>query len=1289
MATTETARPRVLLDSKEAMRKLKLLEEQADKLKYAIKETGKNNDLSGQKKLRSQLRKTNKEIKDLRTKGVDVQKTLNNLSGASMRDLQNAARKTKKEMDGLNRESAEFKAKSKQYNAIKNEIRGVGKEAKKTGSRFSRAADAFNKYSMGIMAGVAAVTGFVMIMREAADVANKFESAVGNLQALTGLAGTELQWLADKAKETSVATVEGGVKIKQSAEDIVQAYKLVGSQRPDLLKNKEALHGVTQDAIILSEAATMELGPAAKAMAGALNQFNMESSESRRVINALAAGSQAGAADIQYLASAIEKSGTTAKLMGLNIEETIGVIEGIAPKFTDASQAGNSFDKVLLKMKTQQIGYTDGVFNMNDAINELRDRFQKGESAVSIFGERHAKLAEILVMGQDDVNHYTETVKGTNKAIEQATINTSDNEAALKQAQNRFKLVAMEVGEKFAPALIFSTNAARKVIEAVFTLIEVFKKYGDLILGATIAIVGYYTAVKIQTLWEKRALITKKAIALAESKNLILRNAGAVALRVKILLTKRSTTAEKSALATTKKLNKAMKANPIGIMVAAFAAAIPLAIRFSKLLDGIEISVKELNETTKESAKDVGFKRMLDRYEELKNKTNRTKEEQKEFNDLLKELAKVAPEAGIKLDEYGNVVEEAGNKIEKGTQRIIDGNIKVYQAKLKEAKNTLETYQEDIAEMQKQLETGMSGTGATAVSIPGSILIKIEEKLNKTIEKAAKYKKDIKELEYDIALLTESVIDPFDKFSNILGDITAESTKELENLKKELQKAINFAPEDDQFIEAVKQQIERVNAELKKIGTTDADSDYFDMKTFKKMLEDAKKEYAEYEKVKTYLTKEQTEERYGEQLKQGQSYQAFLRKQADKYKDHTGALIEIYKEFESKKADIGKSWAERMQDFRKKWGLLTNQELFEIERDGILQRKEYYLLTEKEKLKIAKKLNEKYQREIKKIGVNDDDKDLSDLIPSEEETESPDADMPELSYEDQKYAESLQGRKELLEQYHNDNIISHKEYVDKMNNIDKEELNNYQQKLQQQAQNASTLFSEYMGYRQSQLDNQLKHELASHRGNEKKQEQIKAEYAKKQQKLRLQEAKMNMAAGMVNAMTMSPWPLAMAAMTLVALKGAEQIAQIRSMEYEKGGYTKGASNDKEPAGVVHSNEFVANAQAVRNPTVKPYLDEIDLAQKNGSITTIDFHNVAAAMNQRKAFQSGGYTPTQREPDNQQPIADTQQPIAILDDKSIQLLARTLAQTERKIIFTPESIKKFTEAQDEIINIEYQ
>nr|WP_321409340.1 hypothetical protein [uncultured Carboxylicivirga sp.] len=73
---------------------------------------------------------------------------------------------------------------------------------------------------------------------------------------------------------------------------------------------------------------------------------------------------------------------------------------------------------------------------------------------------------------------------------------------------------------------------------------------------------------------------------------------------------------------------------------------------------------------------------------------------------------------------------------------------------------------------------------------------------------------------------------------------------------------------------------------------------------------------------------------------------------------------------------------------------------------------------------------------------------------------------------------------------------------------------------------------------------------------------------------------------------------------------------------KEGGYTGSSSSDDEPMGIYHANEFVANATAVRNPTIRPVLDAIDIAQKNGTISTINLPQAitgGVAASQRGAY----------------------------------------------------------------------
>ena len=57
-------------------------------------------------------------------------------------------------------------------------------------------------------------------------------------------------------------------------------------------------------------------------------------------------------------------------------------------------------------------------------------------------------------------------------------------------------------------------------------------------------------------------------------------------------------------------------------------------------------------------------------------------------------------------------------------------------------------------------------------------------------------------------------------------------------------------------------------------------------------------------------------------------------------------------------------------------------------------------------------------------------------------------------------------------------------------------------------------------------------------------------------------------------------------------------------EFQQGGFT-GYGDDDEPAGITHKNEFVVNANSLRNPYVRNAVNVIDQAQKTGKIANVN------------------------------------------------------------------------------------
>lgn len=134
---------------------------------------------------------------------------------------------------------------------------------------------------------------------------------------------------------------------------------------------------------------------------------------------------------------------------------------------------------------------------------------------------------------------------------------------------------------------------------------------------------------------------------------------------------------------------------------------------------------------------------------------------------------------------------------------------------------------------------------------------------------------------------------------------------------------------------------------------------------------------------------------------------------------------------------------------------------------------------------------------------------------------------------------------------------------------------------------------------------------------------VKSKYAKKQAAAQIAMAIAQTAvnalkayAAMADIPGVGPALGAIAAAAAVAA-GAIQIATIKKQaeaqsEYYEGGFT-GGNRYKQPAGVVHEGEFVANHQAVQNPALLPVLRLIDAAQRNNTVASLTADDVSRTL----------------------------------------------------------------------------
>ena len=289
-----------------------------------------------------------------------------------------------------------------------------------------------------LVGGIAAI-GYTF--SESISSVSDFETHLDGLQSLTGLSDDAMKSISDGAIEMSKG-------FKSSASDIVDSMKLIGSQAPELLKNKDALMAVTEAANVLSEAAGIEVVDAAKGITTVMNQMGASASEATNIINVLAASSQQGSADVAYLNTAFEKSGTAAKSAGMNYTQLAAAVETVAPKFSSADVAGSQLNSTLLALSVQaNDNFKPAVVGMDQALQNLAKAEMNDAQMKDLVGASNITMLKTLLEGIDTFKGFESSLAGTNTAYEQMATNTDNLDGTIGGLKSNWEALLLTLGE--------------------------------------------------------------------------------------------------------------------------------------------------------------------------------------------------------------------------------------------------------------------------------------------------------------------------------------------------------------------------------------------------------------------------------------------------------------------------------------------------------------------------------------------------------------------------------------------------------------------------------------------------------------------------------------------------------------------------------------------------------------------------------------------------------------------------------------------------------------------------
>ena len=475
---------------------------------------------------------------------------------------------------------------SSAFSGINKNLSEVQEKAKKVNGQFVKLTDICSKMNtINLSAIVSNVRNVAEGFSAVSASGVQFEQNLANLSSITGLIGDDLQYIADKAKETGKASGLG-------AAGAVDAFALLASQIQIDKIGMEGLAMLQRETITLAQASGMNMADAATAMAATINQFGLQADQANRVINVLAAGSKYGAAEISDLAQSFKVTGSVAAAAGLSVEQTAGALEVLSKSNLKGAEAGTALRNIIVKLQTA-LGLDLSKTGLANALDALRPKLSDTAYLAKLFGAENLAASQFLIKNADAVREMTDSVTGTKVAMEQANIRTNTTAEAMKRMQARidgFKISIFEMTGGLSAVAAEVAGWGVTIAQLYPVLGTLNNVFGKMITSLPV-IATYLQDVKLFTV-----LLSIRIQHLASStlSSAVLKvTAFTKALSFQTIATKAATAAQTL-------LNVALKNNPIGWAVTAIAALIAGLVAayqkcdwFRELVDKAWASVKQ------------------------------------------------------------------------------------------------------------------------------------------------------------------------------------------------------------------------------------------------------------------------------------------------------------------------------------------------------------------------------------------------------------------------------------------------------------------------------------------------------------------------------------------------------------------------------------------------------------------------------------------------------------------------------------------------------------------------
>ena len=520
--STQTFIGRVLLDDKQAKQTIALLEKQLEQVKQKKTDAFKKGDDT--KAFDKEINRINASIKTLRTNQEQVNRTFNNLSSASYKELSVVMKTVQKQLrsGAVERNSEEWKKLQQKLKEVKREMNAINSESKETTSLWSRFVNVLNTNWGAVSQIIAAYAGLSMTIRKCAQAYADMEESMANVRKYTGQTDEEVHRMNEDFKRMDTRTAREqlnelagsagrlGITSKDMIEEFVDGADKINVALGDDL-GEGAVDKIGKLAQMFGEDKTKGLRGAMLATGSAVNELAQNSSANAGYIVDFTAdlsgvGIQAGMTQAQLmgLASALDQNMQEEATSATVFSQLITKMYQEPAKF--AKIAGVEVTKFSNLMKTNA---NEGLMTFLSAMKsrggfaEMAPMFEEmqlnGTRAVGVLSAVASHLDQVRT-AQDLA---TQSYASGTSVINEFNVQNNTVQAQLDKAKKRFEDLTVELGEQLIPVTRYAISTLSIGIHVLSTLITfTFTHVKQLtIIGSAIAV--------CTALWYKETIAIK------------------------------------------------------------------------------------------------------------------------------------------------------------------------------------------------------------------------------------------------------------------------------------------------------------------------------------------------------------------------------------------------------------------------------------------------------------------------------------------------------------------------------------------------------------------------------------------------------------------------------------------------------------------------------------------------------------------------------------------------------------------------------------------------------------